>query len=167
MCRYLLGHKSFIIAHANNSIIYGPVCSVELECTLPTEYNISLKMKTLQGVRIVILLAPCIVSASVNVEKLVHHFHIDKILESLQQRNPQLQPGKVLRSLIGLPAPAWTWRRYLLQEDPRREASTIPQCQQQGIQDCWPVTFNIANLGEGQTIMLIEGSDIEVKVTNK
>ena len=123
-------------------------------------------MTTLQGVRIVILLAPCILSASVNVEKLVHHFHIDKILESLQQRNPQLQPGKVLRSLIGLPAPAWTWTRYLLQEDPRREASTIPQCQQQGIQDCWPVTFNIANLGEGETIMLIEGSDIELKVSN-
>ena len=168
MCRYLLGHKSFIIAHANNSIIYGPVWSVELECTLPTYNMISLKMTTLQGVRIVLLLTPCILSASVNVEKLVHHFHMDKILESLQQRNPQLQPEKVLRSLIGLPAPAWTWRwhRYLLQEDPRREASTIPQCQQQGIQDCWPVTFNIANLGEGQTIMLIEGSDIELKVSN-
>ena len=83
------------------------LCAVYVEeCTLPTEYNISLKMKTLQGVRIVILLAPCIVSASVNVEKLVHHFHIDKILESLQQRNPQLQPGKVLRSLDMDPVPA-------------------------------------------------------------
>ena len=57
--------------------------------------------------------------------------------------------------------------QYLLQEDHRREAFTIPQCQQQGIQDCWPVTFNIADLGEGQEIMLIEGADIELKVGNK
>ena len=133
-------------------------------------------MTTLQGVRIVILLAPCILSASVNVEKLVHDFHIDKIFESLQQR------GFLKGFVGGRPAPKWTWTpsvrppmsppvtpepvRYLLQEDHRREAFTIPQCKQQGIQDCWPVTFNIADLGEGQEIMLIEGADIELKVGN-
>ena len=50
-------------------------------------------MTTLQGVRIVILLAPCILSASVNVEKLVHAAPLQTLL-GLQLRHELDKPFK-------------------------------------------------------------------------
>ena len=54
--------------------------------------------------------------------------------------------------------------RYLLQQDPSRAASSIAQCQQEGLLNCTLVTYNVTKLHRGDRVTLLPGLGVVLEV---
>merc|ERR1712073_177088 len=52
--------------------------------------------------------------------------------------------------------------KFLVTEDSSKDASSLVQCSQDGVQNCRAVTVDTSGLEEGQLVTLISGSEVEM-----
>ena len=71
---------------------------------------------------------------------------------------------KYHQAIIWEPSACWP-ARYLLLQDPSRAASSIAQCQQEGLLNCTLVTYNVTSLHRGDLVTLLPGLGVVLEVS--
>jgi len=66
------------------------------------------------------------------------------------------------RGCIPLFPPVQKQAKFLVTEDSSKDASSLVQCSQDGVQNCRAVTLDTSGLEEGQLVTLISGSEVEM-----
>merc|ERR1711994_74029 len=66
------------------------------------------------------------------------------------------------RGCIPLFPPVQKQAKVLVTEDLSKDASSLVQCSQDGVQNCRAVTVDTSGLEEGQLVTLISGSEVEM-----